>query len=396
MRLLDTIVRLVGFVPLAACIPLAGPAAVAAGDGPRDLGGRVEALRERADVPALAVVLYDDERTLARGISGRRSTERDAPVTWEDRFHLGSLSKAMTATVAASLVEEGKIAWSTTLAEVCTGSRAIPEPYRKVTLEQLLAHRSGLPDDRHGLYGHYTALWEHGGTLTRTRHDGVAASFALDGLTGCGAGFTYSNSGYMIAGHMLEEVTGEPFERLMRERLFEPLGMAHAGFGEPVEEHGDAEPRGHVREGGTLTPAPRGSGGALPLAMDPAGGVHCTAEELASFARAHLAGLRGRGSVVTAESFRHLHADPEHDGYALGWGLDAGDAGAVVSRHAGSNMRWFAIMSIDPSHNRGLIAVMNAVPREDVDLFAEIGGWYEASGAEPEAAENGPDDAGSP
>lgn len=369
-----------------ALVAIAITAPLAIADEPRDLTPQAEALRAKIDVPALAVILFDDEHTLAQGLAGVRSTQNDTPITWDDRFHIGSLSKAMTATVAASLVEDGLLTWSTTLADLCPSAKAVPEQYQQVTLEQFLTHRSGLPDDRHGRYAIYTALWNQQGTLEGRRHNAVITSFQLEGLTGAGARMTYSNSGYMLAGHMLEEAAGKPFEDLIRERLFEPLKMTHAGFGEPVEQYDDAEPRGHVRSGDTLNPAPRGPFGALPLAMNPAGGVHCSPPELASFVQAHLAGLRGKDGLVIAESFQLLHADPESDGYALGWGIDSSNPNAIVSQHAGSNMRWFAIMAVDPANNRGLVAVMNAVPDEDagVNLFADIGKWFEAESAEPQ------------
>jgi len=366
-------------------VALALSAPLAMADEPRDLTPRVEALRAKIDVPALAVILFDDEHTLARGLAGHRSTANDTPITWDDRFHVGSLSKAMTATVAAALVEDGTIKWNATLADHCEEATRIPEQYRPIKLRQFLAHRSGLPDDRHGRYALYAALWMRGDTPLNTRHFAVPTSFAQEGMAEPEASMLYTNTGYMMAGHMLEEAAGKPFEDLIRERLFEPLKMTRAGFGEPVEQYDDAEPRGHIRSGDTLDPAPRGPFGALPLAMNPAGGVHCTPPELAAFVRAHLAGLRGKDGLVTADSFKLLHADPEGDGYALGWALDTRDPQAVISQHAGSNMRWFAVMAVDPANNRGLIAVMNAVPDDDagVNLFAEIGKWFEPEDPAP-------------
>lgn len=368
-----------------ALVALALSAPLAIADEPRDLTPQVEALRAKIDVPALAVILFDEEHTLARGLVGNRSTQNDTPITWDDRFHIGSLSKAMTATVAASLVEDGTIKWNATLGDLCEEASKIPENYRPTRLRQFLAHRSGLPDDRQGRYGLYAALWMRGDTPFNTRHFAVPTSFAQEGMADPEEKMIYANTGYMMAGHMLEEAAGKPFEDLIRERLFEPLTMTHAGFGEPVEQYDDAEPRGHVRSGDTLNPAARGPFGALPLAMNPAGGVHCSPPELASFVQAHLAGLRSKDGLITADSFKLLHADPEKDGYALGWGIDSSNPNAIVSQHAGSNMRWFAIMAVDPANNRGLIAVMNATPDDDagVNLFAEISKWFEPAPAQP-------------
>ncbi len=346
---------------------------------PRDLNDQVESLRDRIGVPALAVVLLDDKGATARGIAGTFGVDDDTPVTFDSRFHLGSLSKAMTATVAASLVEDQIISWDTTLEEVCPERAAtIPEGYRSVTLRQLLTHRGGLPDDRNRI-PIYFKLWMHSGSPTEARHDAVESSYKLDGLIEPNKSMVYSNSGYMLAGHMLEEAADESFETLIRKRLFDPLNMTHAGFGEPVETHGETEPRGHIRNDDGVRVAPRGPIGALPLAMNPAGGVHCSVDELSAFVQANLAGLRGQDGIITATSFQTLHADPESDGYALGWALDTRNPDAIMSNHAGSNKRWFAIMAVDPANNRAFVAVMNAVPDQaaGINLFREIGRWAE-------------------
>src|ERR1051325_5380997 len=92
------------------------------------------------------------ERIIAQGAAGvrkRGSTER---VTLDDRFHLGSCTKAMTATLVAMLVEEGKLNWTTTLGELFADTvRHMHPAWEKVTLRQVLAHRAGLRFEPDGL-----------------------------------------------------------------------------------------------------------------------------------------------------------------------------------------------------------------------------------------------------
>ena len=86
-----------------------------------DLGPLLEPIRDQYAVPALAAATVDADGTLALGATGVRSWKEDAAVSWQDRFHLGSDTKAMTATLVARLVEEGVVAWDWTLAEALPG-----------------------------------------------------------------------------------------------------------------------------------------------------------------------------------------------------------------------------------------------------------------------------------
>lgn len=336
-----------------------------------DVSADLEPLRATFDVPALAIGVADLEGVTLLGATGLRCVGEDEPIHLDDRWHLGSLSKSMTALLAATFVEEGKLTWDATFTStVPDTAEKMPEKSRGVTLEQLLAHRSGLPDDRHD-WAIYAGLWMQQGPPEQVRTWGVPTAFGRDTVTKPGEKMVYANSNYLAAGHIIEKVAAEPWEDLMRQRLFEPLGMKRAGFGEPFETYDEPQARGHVRSGDTLTPAPKGPLGALPPAMNPAGGVHCTIEELATYARAHLLGLCDKEAPFKPELIHRLHDDPESDGYALGWALAKVD-GRTVSLHAGSNGRWFATLWVDPTKQRVIVATMNAMPREGLDVYLEL------------------------
>lgn len=363
-------------------------AAIATGsDHPMDWGLPAEQLRAELGVPALVFAATDDTRTILRGVAGRRSADRPTPALIDDRFHLGSLTKSMTATLAAILVERGDIAWDTTVARACPAlaepdgdTPSIPQAARAITLAQLLAHRSGLPDDRMGgpmLLG----MWSLAGPITGQRAQAARAMLSQSNNKEPGAGFAYANANYIVAGHMLEAVTGRSWEELIRAELFDPLGMATAGQGPPGMGMDDPEsglppqPLGHGRTPDGPQPIPAILGADNPPAFGPAGRVHASIDDLAAYARAHLAGLRGQDGLLPAAAFEHLHADPESDAYALGWVVmaDPEHPDARISLHAGSNTRWLAHACIMPERNLAVVCAMNAMPADaDADPLARI------------------------
>jgi CubicO group peptidase (beta-lactamase class C family) len=364
--------------------PRADPAADQTTDPPADpagvtdLNGLADELRAALGVPAVAVAVTDARRTFAVGASGVRRWGDDDPVDVSDRWHLGSLTKSMTATVAAVLVERGELTWDTTVAQADPAlADRVPATARAITLRQLLSHRAGLPDDR-SPNALLMGMWTLSGPMTDQRR--LAAEAVLNSPANAepGGAFVYSNAGYVVAAHMLQAVSGEDWESLIRRELFEPLGMTTAGHGPPGLDPADGpQPSGHGRGPDGPRPVPVALGADNPPAFGPAGRVHASIGDLAAYARAHLAGLRAEqpeeGALLPPEVFRVLHADPEGDGYALGWGV-TGEGDDRRSMHSGSNTRWLALMLIWPSRDLGVVAAMNALPDADppVDVIARL------------------------
>ena len=174
----------------------------------------------------------------------------------------------------------------------------------------------------------------------------------------------YSNFGYIIAGTMLEELTGKTWEELMRTRLFEPLGMDSAGFGPPggvenIDPDAPAQPWGHVGEVERLATIRPGPFADNPPLLGPAGTVHCDIADFAKYASFHL--TRGEGlNILKPESFDVLHEPVIGGNYALGWGIhERGWADGTVWTHAGSNGMWYAVMWIAPKINMAFVSASN-------------------------------------
>ena len=115
-------------------------------DAPDDLHGGLESVRVQHGVPAMAAAVVRRCGTAAIGVAGVRTAGQPALVEHDDRFHIGSCTKAMTATVAAVLVEEGRLSWDTPLGTALRDlGRGLRPGYADVTLEKLLRHQGGVP-----------------------------------------------------------------------------------------------------------------------------------------------------------------------------------------------------------------------------------------------------------
>ena len=111
---------------------------------PTDVSAVLEAFRARHQTPGMVALVLRGDRIVATGAVGVRREHSAERVTLEDVFHLGSCTKAMTATLAAMIVEEGRIGWETTIGAVFGNTvKNMDRSWRDVTLRQTLAHRAG-------------------------------------------------------------------------------------------------------------------------------------------------------------------------------------------------------------------------------------------------------------
>ena len=215
------------------------------GDGDAELAAILEPIRKEFDLPALAGAIVTTEGFEAAAVGVRRIGS-DRAVTVDDQWQLGSCTKAMHATLAAILVEDGAITWETTIGDSFP-DLAIDEAYRDVTLRQLLMHRGGVQRG-------YPAVDD---TLKGTRAQRLAMCAEVLSAAPAyepGSAFRYSNMGYVISGAMLEQATDTDWETLMKSRVFRPLRMSKTGFGVPGRRGGiNRQPWGH-RNGVAIRP----------------------------------------------------------------------------------------------------------------------------------------------
>jgi D-alanyl-D-alanine carboxypeptidase len=358
----------------------------------RDLTGLLEPLRVKAKLPALGAIVVKDGRVAAAGMTGVRKAGGEVPAELDDTFHLGSNTKAMTALLAARLVEQGTLSWQTTVGEVLRATNpGMHEGWDKVTLLQLLRNRGGFAKDVPPLL--WRSLWREGEDPVEQRARLVAGVTVLAPIAAPGEKFEYSNTGFAVAGAMMETRTKTPWEELMRVHVFAPLKMESAGFGAPAAgEDGDAprQPWGHTPNGKPVGPGPRADN---PAAIAPAGRAHMNLRDWTKYITLHLRGdarnPAREAALVSAEAFDLLH-EPAGE-YACGWGVARrawakgdrdGDTGVTLT-HAGSNTMWYSVVWMVPEKDFAVLVVTNqggdaaqrATDEAVGKILAEIGTW---------------------
>ena len=319
----------------------------------------IERIRKSHDLPALAVVVVKDGEPCDRIAVGIRKWGDPTPIATNDVFHIGSCTKAMTATLAAMLIEEGKLRWDTTIAEVFPELKGrMDKQYESVTVEQLLMHRGGIhsaPPE-----AAWARAWQQKGTATQQRREFIEAVLNQAPEARPGTRMIYSNQGYAIVGAMLERITGSPWEVLITRRLFNPLHLASAGFGPPGQAGGLDAPWGHTRNLLITVPVQQDN----PPAIGPAGRVHCSLDDLARFAILHL-GRAPAASLLKPETLRKLHTPGDGGDYACGWVVLKRDwAGGPALMHNGSNTMWYVVMWLAPEKGFAVVVGTNIAGRD--------------------------------
>jgi len=315
----------------------------------------------------------------------------------------------MTATLVAMLVEEGRLNWTTTLGELFADTVKDMNPaWEKVTLRQVLAHRAGLRRDpasqvwvfAYLVLAYCTGLrlgpdWMRSlqarlgpskGTLPQQRLEIAMKALSRPPKTPPGTKASYSNVGYILAGVLLENITGRAWEDLMRERLFQPLGILTGGFGPPGTAGKTDQPWGHSWVMGK--PLDPGSPSAdLPLFYGPAGLAHMTMADWAKFVVLHLRGAPAnphhQAALLKPDTFAELHPAIPARTYFAGWlistaswarGPRPGDTGRRLW-HGGSNGLWNSLVFIAPEIDFAVLVACNR--------GLDIAGWkaYQAAKA---------------
>lgn len=343
--------KIVGTFTQGGSLPLTFARGQNASTGPEVLTQQgLAKLRADSGAPALAAAALARSGRRIAFADGRRAVDRSGAVTVADKWHVGSNTKSMTATLVARAVEAGAIGWNDTvgqaLGSAITDMRA---EYRDVTYRHLLSHRSGLAESID-----IAELIKFPRENADARGDRVAYARAVLARAPAGrrqAHFEYSNSGYVVAGAMLEARLGAPWEKLVRDYVFAPLQMAGAGFGAPGTPGAFDQPVGHIAgAGGALQPFP--PGGPVtdnPAVLGPAGRVHATLEDLLKYLSAHAF----RSAFLKTESWQMLHTPPFGGDYALGW-----ERRGNTLWHNGSNTLWYCEMLADPV--RGIVSAAAA------------------------------------
>ncbi|MBA4062347.1 MAG: hypothetical protein C0501_01315 [Isosphaera sp.] len=315
------------------------------------------------DVPGAAVVVVRrDEVLLLKGF-GVRDRGRPAPVTADTVFPLASCTKALTTAALASLVDDGVIGWDDPVRKHLPGfGLSDPNADALLAVRDLLCHRTGLAG--HDLLW-YRAPWGIDETLRRAKL--LPLDYPFRG------GFRYSTIPYLAAGRAMEKAGGETWEKLVRARVCDPLGMAGVTFTTPDI------PKGADRAGGHKAGVD-GKVGAVPWyeqkEPNPAGSANATARDVARWLSFHLAdgvGPDGR-RVISVKNLAEtrtphtpvrldalgeaLNPDTVQLSHALGW-LVYDHRGKKVVSHGGMVDGFRVQLTLLPGENLGVAVLAN-------------------------------------
>jgi CubicO group peptidase (beta-lactamase class C family) len=343
------------------------------------------------DVPGVSVaVIVGGEVAWAKGY-GLADEEADVPVTPETLFQAASISKPVAGLAALSLVEDGVLSLDAPVNDYLTGW-AVPDNEftadSAVTLRHLLTHSAGLTV--WGFPGYRKDEPFAPGQMVATNSDVLDGKGNTDPVVPYkepGTSWQYSGGGYTVMEQMMEDVTGQPFHEILRERVLGPGGMSRSTYAQPLPEDRWAEAaRGHRGDGSEV----EGEWHTYP--EQAAAGLWTTPTDLASVS-VHLLGILGGSvseGVLSAEMLEAM-LTPNHGGdegfsnWGLGFGLSAPGSERTFG-HGGANEGFRANWLVYRDEGRGFVVMTNG--DRGGALAAEIGRAiataYDWSGGQPE------------
>ena len=256
-----------------------------------------------------SVLVAENGKVIYKKGLGLAQMEWNIPNTPDTRFRLGSITKQFTATLILQLVEQGKVKLDGKVSDYLPAYRK--DIGEKVTVHQLLNHTSGIPSYT-GLPGFFNDVSRNPYTV-----DDFIKKYASNDLEfEPGSKFSYNNSGYFLLGAIVEKVTGQTYEKALKERILDPLGMKNTGY----DHHGtliEKRASGYQKTPDGYVNAPY-LDMSIPYA---AGSMYSTVEDLYLWDQALYT------DRVLSAATKELMYKPNLEDYAYGWVVTKGQGG---------------------------------------------------------------------
>jgi len=271
---------------------------------------KIEEIRYKYDLPAIcAVVINNESPPVFTSVGYRNVNDINNKVTIYDKWHIGSITKSITSTLIAKLIEiNSNIKWNTTIIEVFPEmENEINPAYKDVNFIDLLSHTSGIIGDISKVNG-WNNYWTDTTPIVEQRYRITKDILKFSPEFPKGT-YLYSNAGYIVAGAMIERLMNMSWEDLVNQYIFKPV--------DPDNIYSDN-----------------------PRVLGPAGTIHTTMQDMLKFANIHLDGLKGNYKFLSKEQYQKLY-HVIADSYALGWLV----SGSSIYNY-GCNLKWFAAIYI--------------------------------------------------
>jgi CubicO group peptidase (beta-lactamase class C family) len=318
-----------------------------------DLAPLIVDAQRKFQIPGISLVLVRRDRTLWAEGFGQADQERGIPATPLTIYRAGSLAKPFTAIAVMQLAESGAVdidqPLNAYLPQFSIRSRfdTVAAP---ITVRDVLSHHAGLPTDLN------KGMWTDAPFSTVAERLGEEYTAFPPNLV-----FSYSNIGYTLLGHMIQDVSGLPYAEYMQQKLFRPLGMTHSGVGKPPPDMQSFAARGY-RNGEPFT--------LLPIRDVPAYGLYTSAADLGRFMSRLLGEASPDGPNLIQKATLEEMVEPQNltvpldldTVNGLGWFLEDNTiaGGGKVVRHAGTTLVFGSEMILLPEHGIGIAVLANA------------------------------------
>lgn len=327
-------------------------------------------------IPSMSAAVYKNGNLVFNFAYGIQDIHSKLPVNNKQPYHIGSITKSVTATMIGYLVEEGKLKWETRIIDIFPKLDSLHSSYTNATIVQLLSHTSGIVDL-------FTAddwqLMKYD-TLTSPRQQ--KTDLMIKGLKNpknlaTGKDWSYANLNYTIASLLAEQVSNKTWKELVQTYIEENMDI-QMGFGWARDSGSNTVPKGHVLisdiHDGYIPPAgtvkftdiyevwgpdfPH----KVPISIQPAGDIYMKVSDLAKYGSFHINGLESGIKGLSKANFKILH-NPILENYALGWNIisegTASLPGIVQHQHLGSAGTFSAVLAIFPEQKVSIAIIHN-------------------------------------
>lgn len=318
----------------------------------------LEFYKEEYDLPALGVIITNKSEVLEKSSVGVRDITNNLEVNSNGYWNIGSITKSMTATLSAILVDKKFLDWNTTLSQYFNEFEMLDE-YKDITLVELLSHTSGFAQDN-------DELWETSIEENITRYEFVEEILVYENEEK--GKFLYSNINYVIVSAIIEKVMNLSFEEVINEYLFNPLNMQYSFNAKNILGH----TLNNNNQWEVANPNIETSNNAK-IVTSAGSRTFLTLDSIGYYLKEHLKVKSGETStLISSENFNKLHTkivDIDEDlGYSLGWFNQKENE----LQHSGSNGRWFALTLINPKIGYSYFVVTNSFSSKSQEAVFEL------------------------
>lgn len=290
----------------------------------------LDSMRYAFDLPALAASIIITNSIFDAQAVGSRRYGGPLNVTNNDKFHLGSNTKAFTAVLIGVLIDEGLLSYDARLKDLFPELvSTMKNGYKDVTILEILSHSAGFVRE--------FSTTPTSGTLKERRYNLIAR--ALNESPGLEKGkYFYSNLGFIIAGVIAEKVTNRSYEDLLIEKVLVPLGITSGGFG-PMGTVGlEDQPLQHTIHNAVIIPDQSAD---IPSETAPAGKLHMSIGDWAKYILWVLNCEKGNYTLLRPETAKKLTSGivkiGDYDYYGCGWEIVSNTTWGRIIAHSGSN-----------------------------------------------------------